>query len=239
MNKDRKLSENQVKIMIDNICKLRHLTNIKQVFKGKPKWTKEVLTKYGYENFGKFAENYTVLLANGVDKDKNECFIIVETGSSFEKYTIFACKNLLHLFIEHINININRPLVSICFMSDIANRQLIELNSPIFNFPYRFIILPDLYYCCGSKTKIGGLTSDFEIHPYQEAYNKKDYALINSNDPMIIALNGLPNELYIYSELKTDHGAYKKIYIKKIQKIAKDSKAPINSLCEDFIFNVL
>ena len=234
----RKLSKEQVETVINNVCKLRHISKPETIFSGKPKWSKEILDKYQYENFGRFADNYIVMISKGKTFDENECFIIVETGNSFEKYTILACKNLLHLFVEKINIYIKRPLVSICFVSDVGNKQLSELSTPIYNFPYRFIILPNLYYCCGSKTKIGGLTSEFELFPYQETYNKKDYALINSNDPMIIALNGLPNELYKYAEYKIDHGVYKKIHIKKIQKISKNPKASIDSLNEDFVFNL-
>lgn len=238
MNKDRRLSNEQVKTVINNICKLRHISEPKVIFSGKPKWNKDIIDKYHYENFGKFADNYIVMISKGESFEKNECFIIVETGNSFEKYTILACKNLIHLFAEYIDIHVNRPLVSICFTSDIGSKQLVELNVPIYNFPYRFIVLPNLYYCCGSKTKIGGLTSEFELFPYQESYNKKDYALINSDDPMIIALNGLPNELYKYAEYKIDHGTYKKVHIKKIQRVSKNPKASIDSLREDFIFNV-
>ena len=230
-----KLSESQTSTVIENICKLRHLEKPKEVFSGKPKWEESVLKEHGYEKFGKFAENYRVLIAKG---NPSECFIIVDTGKSFEKYTILACANLKHLFIEHIDTTIKRPLVSICFTSSITNKQLVELNTEIFNFPYRFMILPELYFVCGSKTKIGSLTGEYELMEYEKTYNEKEYALINSNDPLIIAMNGIPGDLFKYSQLMFDTGVYKTVFIKLIQRVSKNPDLPIDALREDLIIGL-
>ena len=234
MTKNIKLSDEQVKIVINNICSLRKLNEPKKVFDGKPKWTDEELKKYKYERFGKFADNYQVLIAEG--ETHSECFIIITIGKTFEKYTVLCCANLLHLFINHINVKYDRPVVNICFTSNITPKQLVELNTKIFDFPYRFIILPNLYYCCGSKTKIGGLTSEFEIMKYESTYNNKEYPIVFSNDPMIIAMNGMPEELYKYSQIMYDNGIYKTVFIKKISRIPKNPELPIDALREDFVF---
>lgn len=228
-----KLSTEQVNTVINNICKLRHLTELKEVFNGKPKFTDKELAEYGYEKFGKYADNYRVLIAS--NNEHSECFIIVDIGKTFEKYTIMACANLLHLFSKQVNTDSEKPMVSICFNSNVPAKQLAEINGKIFNFPYRFIVLPALYFVCGSKTKIGGLTSEYEILPFQPTYNGKDYAVIMSNDPLIIAMNGIPGELFKYSQLLFDTGVYKTVYIKRIQQIPKNPDLPIDSFREDLI----
>ena len=234
MLKGIRLTLNQTNTVMENICKLRKLSPPKEIFNGKPKWNDEELKKYGYEKFGKFAENYRVMIAKG--DSHSECFIVIDIGKSFEKYTVLCCANLLHLFIDKINIHESRPVVSICFTSGITSKQLVELNTKIFDFPYRFIILPNLYFCCGSKTKIGGLTSEYEILEYNQTYNKKEYPVVFSNDPMIIAMNGMPGELYKYSQIMYDNGVYKTVFIKKIVRIPKNPDLPIDSLREDFVF---
>lgn len=234
MPKGIRLTAAQTNTVIANICKLRGLDSVKDVFSGKPKWSDEELKKYGYEKFGKFADNYQVLIAKG--KTHSECFIVIDIGDTFEKYTILCSSTLLHLFSDKINVQSDRPIVSICFTSQIAPKQLAELNTKIFDFPYRFIILPDLYFCCGSRTKIGGLTSEYEILNFEETYNKKNYPVIFSNDPMIIALNGMPGELFKYSQIMYDNGIYKTVYIKQILRIPKNPKLPVDSLREDFVF---
>ena len=233
-----KLSQKQIETVINNICSLRKLKKPKELFNGKPKWSDDIIKKYNYEKFGKFADNYTVLLAEGKEKSLNQCFILVDIGKSFEKYTILACANLLHLFQNYISPNQDRPMVSICFTSDIQTKQLAELNTPIFTFPYRFIVLPSLYFICGSMTQIGSLTDEYELFPYEKTYNGKEYSVIFSNDPLIIALNGVPGELFKYSQILFDSGVYKTIFIKLIQKKPKNPDLQLNALCEDLIIGL-
>ena len=231
------LSKEQVEIVLKNICKLRNLKEPEIIYSGKPKWSDAIIQKHNYERFQKFAKNYTIYFAEGNEGVPNEIFIHVEIEKTFEKYLINVCSTLLHLFIDKIDVNIKKPIVSICFSTNIPNKQLVELNTPIFQFPYRFILLTKLYFVCGSKTRIGALTGDYELFPYQESYNKKDYAVIFSNDPLIIAINGLPGELFKYSQLFFDSGVYKTVFIKKIQSIPKYPELPLDVLKEDFLVN--
>lgn len=182
------------------------------------------------------ATNVSISLETG-----NYIGMEVDTDEGEDKYR-FADDILSASQIDQDDIEMRRPYISICFTSSLAEKQMAELNiryhKPIFDIPYRFIILPNLYFTCGSKTQIGLLTSEHEILPFQKSYNGKDYAIIFSNDPMVIAMNGMPGELYKYNQVMFDHGVYKTVNVKRIQRAQKNPDAPVESLISDYIIDV-
>ena len=117
------LSKEQVEIVLKNICKLRNLKEPEIIYSGKPKWNDAIIQEHNYERFQKFAKNYTIYFAEGNEGVPNEIFIHVEIEKTFEKYLINVCSTLLHLFIDKIDVNIKKPIVSICFSTNIPNKQ--------------------------------------------------------------------------------------------------------------------
>ena len=43
------LSKQQTLTVIENICKLRHLSPPKEIFSGKPKWDDKIIEQYKYD----------------------------------------------------------------------------------------------------------------------------------------------------------------------------------------------
>ena len=214
-----KLTKEQIDTTLNNMWKLRHVKMVKKIYEGKPVFSKDIMAKYNYKHYTKFAENYVIYLCKSTDDNHNEIYITVETDH-YDKQNLLAVSGFEHMISEYLeeSKSYNRPTINlcVCFVLTQAMRSHVPTNIFPCNPFMRVFSLCNLYPMIGSKTKLCGLTFDYHLKPYEKTYNNKDYIEISSSDPMVIALNGVMGELLICSRILFDVTAYKDIQIRKI-----------------------
>ena len=214
-----RLTEEQIKTTLNNLWDLRKVKLEKKIFQGKPIFSKEIMTKYKYKHYTKFADNYEIFQCKSKVDGHNEIYITVETDH-YDKQNLLAISGFEHLITEFITESCNyvRPTINICLCFVLTKAMKKHIPTEIFaNTAFvRVFSLCSIYPMLGSKNKQFGLTFDYKLYPYEKAYNDKDYTEISSGDPMVIALNGLPGELVVCSRILFDTTAYKDIQIRKI-----------------------
>lgn len=214
------LNEEQIQTVLSNMWKLRKVKKEKVIFEGKPVFSKEIMEKYGYKHYTKFANRYVIYLCKSLEDNHNEIYITMETDH-FDKQNILAISGFEHLIGEYLNESretAKRPTINICLCFVVTSAMRKHLPTKIFNTSsfLRIFSLCNLYPMIGSRNKIGGLTYDYEILPYEKTYNNKEYIEISAGDPMVIALNGIDGELLKCSRILYDDNAFKDIQIRKI-----------------------
>ena len=214
-----RLTPEQINTTLKNMWGLRHVKMEKKIYEGKPIFSKEIMAKYNYKHYTKFADNYIIYLCKSTDDGHNEIYITVETDH-YDKQNLLAISGFEHMITQYLEESkkYHKPTINVClcFVLTQAMRSHIPTNIFPTNPFMRVFSLCNLYPMLGSKNKQFGLTFDYHLKPYEKAYNNKDYIEVSGSDPMVIALNGIQGELLICSRILFDVTAYKDIQIRKI-----------------------
>ena len=226
-----RLNGEQIKTTLNNMWKIRNVKMEEKLFEGKPVFSKEIMAKYKYKHYTKFADNYVIYLCKSLEYKHNEIYITVETDH-YDKQNLLAISGLEHLIGKYLDESCTycRPTINICLCFVLTQSMRSHVPTEIFARKcfVRVFSLCNLYPMIGSKNKLYGLTFDYKLLPYERAYNDKDYIEISSSDPMVIALNGVMGELLVCSRIIYDVTAYKDIQIRKIVDRLEDL-----SICPD------
>lgn len=214
------LNEEQIQTVLTNMWNIRKVKKEKVIYEGKPIFSKEIMDKYNYKHYTKFANKYVIYLCKSLEDNHNEIYITMETDH-FDKQNILAISGFEHLiepYLKESHDKAKRPTINICLCFVVTSAMRKHLPTDIFKIkPFlRIFSLCNLYPMIGSRNKIGGLTFDYEILPYEKTYNNKEYVEISAGDPMVIALNGIDGELIKCSRILYDDNAFKDIQIRKI-----------------------
>ena len=86
------LNKEQIRMFLDNIYKLRKLKQTEIVYEGKPIFSKEIMEKYEYKHYTKFANNYVIYRCKSLEDNHEEIFITVETDH-YDKQNIILSIN--------------------------------------------------------------------------------------------------------------------------------------------------
>lgn len=214
-----RLTPEQIDTTLKNMWKLRNVKMEKKLYEGKPVFSKEIMAKYNYKHYTKFADNYMIYHCKSLDDGHNEIYITVETDH-YDKQNLLAVSGFEHLITKYIeeSRSYHRPTINLCLCFVLTQAMRTHVPTNIFpSNPFmRIFSLCNLYPMLGSKNKQFGLTFDYKLRPYEKTYNNKDYIEIMSSDSMVIALNGIMGELLICSRILYDETAYKDIQIRKI-----------------------
>lgn len=214
-----RLTPEQINTTLNNMWKIRNLKLDKKIFEGKPVFSKDIMAKYKYKHYTKFADNYIIFLCKSTIDKHEEIYITVETDH-YDKQNLLAISGFEHMIGEYLDKSCSycRPTINICLCFVLTQAMRSHVPTEIFSRKcfVRVFSLCNLYPMIGSKNKLYGLTFDYKILPYEKAYNDKDYIEISSSDPMVIALNGVMGELLVCSRIIYDETAYKDIQIRKI-----------------------
>ncbi len=209
----RCLNKEQIQSTMDNMFKLRKLDTQEKIFEGKPSFSKKLMEEHNLEHYTKFADNYIVW--KGTRKDGSvEIFVTIETDH-FDKQNILAVSGLYHMFSKYV-VNKTRPNISLCPAFVVTDSMFNHISKNTIPCTFRFFSLCEVYPMIGSRTRMFKLTYDYELAEYTKPYNNKEYTTINSRDPMVKALNGLPGELLICKRIIYDVTAYSEYQIRLI-----------------------
>lgn len=236
----RCLSKEQIKTTMDNYIKINKLKNVKIVDQGKPVFSKENEAKYNMPHITMFADNYTVYSTVATDPRTNKeynLFIIIIEATKFNKLFISAS---IYFYRKCIEANINpdgfngRPQVILAPAFRVTDQMTSHIPINILPCLYRFVSIVDFYPMIGSKNGLFGLSRDYEVIPYKEMYNGRDYAIIYDYDPMAKLLNTLPNDV-IKAKICRAEGfsVYDEWYFRKVESTNNDvgTIAP-SGICE-------
>lgn len=227
------LNKEQIKTVLENMWKLRNVKLEEKMFEGKPSFSSKIKQEYNYtKSYTKFADNYVIYRCKSLEDNHNEIYITVETDH-YDKQNILAISGFEHLIKNYLEESCNypKPTINICFAFVITEAMKSHIPSEIFftNCNVRLFSLCSLYPMIGSKTKLFGLTFDYKILPYCEAYNNKDYPIVSAGDPLVIALNGIEGELLLCARINFDVCVYKEYQIRRIVNKVKDLSIPSES----------
>lgn len=230
------LTEEQIQITLKNLWMLRNLKMEKILYKGKPIFSKEIMEKYEYKHYTKFANNYIIYVCKSTEDNHKEIFITVETDH-YDKQNILAISGFSHIIQDYINESVKyiRPYINICLCFVISQGMRSHIPIDVFNhvpmFSYipvkfRYIQMCRLYPMIGSKTKIGGLTFNYRLIKKDEneikAYNNKSFSIVDGGEPMAIALNALDGDLLVCDRIIYDATAYSDTQIKMVKDEIED-----------------
>lgn len=229
----RCLNEDQIKTVLNNIFKLRNLKQTEIIYKGKPIFSKEIMEKYGYKHFTKFANNYVIYKCKSLEDNHVEIFITVETDH-YDKQNILAIQGFKHLIEEYIvpSKYSFRPPINICLCFVVSQGMQSHIPTNVFTgYVYlRFIQMCKLYPMLGSKTKIGGLTFNYRLIKKDEneikTYNNKQFSIVDAGEPFAVALNAIDGDLIVCDRIIYDGTAYKDTQIK----IVKDNTTNLSEV---------
>lgn len=226
----RCLSVEQIETTMKNLCHILKLTDMKEIYKGKPIYSQEYETKYKLAHITKFADNYRVYKAIGTDpengKDKYNMYFIVLEATKFDKLNISACAWFYHKLEFDKNINkdgVNgRPQVYICPAYVVTDQMFLHIPTNIIPCLYRFMSLAAAYPLIGSKNGLFGMTYDYKIIPYEPLYNGREYPVIYDYDIIVKILNALPGELICCKRVLSEGSPYGEFYVRRIVPTASD-----------------
>ena len=227
------LNKEQIRTVLDNIYKLRKLKQTEIVYEGKPIFSKEIMEKYEYKHYTKFANNYVIYRCKSLEDNHEEIFITVETDH-YDKQNILAISGFEHLIVQNLMSSKynTRPYINICLCFVVSQGMQSHIPINIFKgYTYmRFIQMCKLYPMLGSKTKIGGLTFNYRLLRKEEneikTYNNKQFSIVNAGEPMAVALNAIDGDLLVCDRIIYDGTAYKDTQLK----IVKDSVASLSEI---------
>lgn len=224
------LNKEQIKTVLENMWKLRNVKLEEKIFEGKPSFSSKIKQEYNYtKSYTKFADNYVIYRCKSLEDNHNEIYITVETDH-YDKQNILAISGFEHLIKNYLKESRDypRPTINICFAFVITEAMKSHIPPETFftDCNIRLFSLCSLYPMIGSKTKLFGLTFDYKILPYCEAYNNKDYPIISAGDPLVVALNGIEGELLLCARINFDVCVYKEYQIRRIANKVKDLSIP-------------
>jgi hypothetical protein len=99
------LNKEQIKTTLTNLFKILNYKSHKEIFSGKPKFSKEYMERYNLMHITKFAQNYTVYECTLADDHQDlklfgihYMYYIVIESDHFDKLHIQTCSWFYHLF---------------------------------------------------------------------------------------------------------------------------------------------
>lgn len=220
------LTEEQVTITLNNLCKLRELDKPKILSRNKPKYSKELCERENLLFITKFADKYITYIAtrnNKEDKTTNHGFIVI-FADKVDTYNISACAAL---YIEHLREKIDPkaypPHIDILCAFNVNENLRTHYKSDILpKCNYRVWSLCEIYPMIGSKTDLFRLTFDYKKLPYEPTYNNKEYLKIRDSDPIVKTLNAIPNELIVCKYLSYDDSVFASTIIKQVEHVVSN-----------------
>lgn len=214
------LTTEQIDTVINNMFTILKLSNKKEIFRGKPVFSRENEEKYKLPHITKFANNYVVY--EGKLESDAYMYIITIEADKFDKLNISACSWFYHLFEQNIDKSSLRPQVYICPAFVVTDTMLLHLPLNVIPCAYRFMSLAEAYPLIGSKNHLYGLTFDYKIVPYEESYNKRKYPIIFNSDIIVKILNALDGELIMCRRIMYDTSPYGEYTIRQVQSTMTD-----------------
>ena len=232
------LNEDQIKTVLNNMWNLRHLKEQEILYKGKPIFSKEIMDKYNYKHYTKFANNYVIYKCKSLEDNHIEIFITVETDH-YDKQNILAICGFTHIIKEYLDNSkeSRRPLINVCLCFVVTQGMYSHIPTVIFNTfsNVRVIQLCRLYPMLGSKTQTCGLTFNYRLLKQEEndlsTYNGKQFSIVDAGEPLAIALNAIDGDLLVYDRIIYDCTAYKDTQIKRVKDELEDlSLVPMSGI---------
>lgn len=240
------LTKEQIKTVLNNLWTIRKLKFEEIIFEGKPTFSKEIVEKYNYKIYTKFANNYAIYRCKSLTDNHNEIFITVETDH-YDKQNILAISGFEHMLTDYLHPSCDypRPTINICLCFVITKTMRQHIPPEIFylNCFTRIFSLSALYPLIGSKTTLySGLTYDYKLIPNEDiktnkengvpsVYNLKSFPIVYANDPIAIVLNAIENDLICYKRIIHDTSVYSEWQIRivknKMSNLSSISKAGI------------
>lgn len=224
------LTKDQIKTVLTNLWKIRRLKFEEKIFEGKPSFSKDIVDKYGYKSYTKFADNYRILRCKSLEDNHNELFILVETDK-YDKQNLLAISGFEHIIANYLEESLYhpRPTINLCLCFVITKAMKKHIPPEIFNANcfVRIFSLCSLYPLIGSKTvQYSGLTYDYEIldkvvvdtigREVPHAYNDKEFSVVYADDPITIILNAVEGELICYKRIIHDTAVYSEYQIRRV-----------------------
>ena len=216
------LTEEQVENTLNNLCRIRGLDKPKVISNAKPKYSQEMCKKYNIPFITKFADKYTSYLAtrNGKDDpETNEAFVVIYA----DKVDVYFLIAVAALYIEHFYDKVKKdadaPHFTILPAFTVSESLKSHYKRDILpDCNYRIFSLTELYPMIGSKSEIYKLTYNYKKHPYEPAFNGKEYVKIYDNDPIVKMLNALPGDLITCNALSYDDSVFSQTFIRQVER---------------------
>lgn len=229
----RTLTTEQTENTINNLCKIRNLSEPKKIFSGKPVFSKENITKYNLPHITKFGKLYNIYIASN-DKKENEIFITMETDK-FDKQNLLAIIGLFHLFSDKVDVKAMPPKISICPTFVITPAMHTHITSDIIKANYRIIPLTEIYPLIGGKNRLYGITYDYKKIKDLKTYNNKEWMVILDSDKIVKILNAIDGDLIQCKRLICDNGIFPDTQIRRVElNIENINNIPLSGLCINY-----
>lgn len=243
------LTKDQIQTVLTNLWTIRKLKMDEKIFEGKPNFSKEIVDKYKYKLYTKFADNYVIYKCISLEDNHVEIFFTIETDH-YDKQNILALVGFEHIVKPYLEPSCvyRRPYINVCLCFVITKTMKQHLPCEIFrpNCHLRIFSLCALYPMIGSKTSLySGLTYDYKLIKNEDidekykhngvpmAYNNKEFSIVLADDPMAIALNAMANDLIVYKRIIHDTSIYSEYQIRvvknKLSSLEVLSKAGISA----------
>jgi hypothetical protein len=210
------LDKQQIKATIEHLCESMNLETPKEIFSGKPSYTKELEQKYNLKHITKFASNYYVYESHGKDDDGEDyaMYFITLEAQAVDKQNILACEWFYHLFDSNISpdgvmIHGRRvPQVYICPAYVISDTLFAQCPTNIFPCLYRIATLTEMYPNIGSNTARFGMVYDYVINNSRDKHLLKDFSILNDGDVLVKILNAVPGDVIDAIRVMNEVSAY-------------------------------
>lgn len=238
------LSKEQIKTVLTNLWKIRNLKFEDIIYEGKPTFSNEIMDKYKYKKYTKYADNYVIYICKSLEDNHDEIFITVETDH-YDKQNILAISGFQHLINGYLEQSLyyKRPTINICLCFVVTDTMKQHIPPEIFIGPccIRVFSLCSLYPLIGSKTSLYcGLTYDYKLIKYENiddknkhnnipiAYNNKEFSIVYANEPIAIIVNAIENDLICYKRIIYDTAVYSEYQLK----IVKNKLSSLSSVSD-------
>lgn len=179
-----------------------NLNNLFTVLRVKPKQTSEVKTKAGS----------TIRML--VDGSSFAAIVLQADLFDIRDYEeLKGMNDRVHPFG-----NGERPNVYVCISTRLLEREYARIP-PLFDVPYRIVVLASIHPITGSPNGLAGFVMDYErLETKERAFNGRDYAEICDNDPAVKITNALVGDLIRAKVLYNDSGnCYTQYRIRRVR----------------------
>ena len=232
------LTKEQIQTVLNNLWTIRNIKMDEVIYEGKPSFSKDVIDKYHYKVYTKFADNYVIYKCKSLEDNHDEIYITVETDH-YDKQNILAISGFEHMLVNYLEPSCvyDRPTINICLCFVITNTMKQHIPPEIFaaNCHSRIYSLCSLYPLIGSKTTLyAGLTYDYKLLKHDgttTAYNNKEFSIVYANDPIAIILNAVENDIVCYKRIVHDTNVYSewqlRIVKNKLSSLSSVSKSGV------------
>ena len=132
------------------------------------------------------------------------------------EYETYSALDKLVREFDSSNISVeidDKDLLIVLCSSYSLSDQLPGYINNMFTVPYVVIDLPRIYPMLGSE-ELYGMTYDYEVLPYETAYNNKDYAVIYDDDVMVKLLLAQKGDLIRCKRVMFDGSPYAEYMVK-------------------------